>query len=104
MNKFKIEYRIDIANDGEEAFQKIKFLLNQGLMYDFIFINSKINEISEIDLAKTIRDLENVEKKFKNNLICITRESNREWDPNIYNDQCKKKFFIFFIFIKFFFS
>jgi hypothetical protein len=49
----------------------------------------KINEISNIDLAKVIRNMENDEKKYKNNIVCFTKQGNAKWDPQIYNDHCK---------------
>ena len=66
-------------------------------MYDLIFIDSKIIEICDIDPAKSIRNMENVDKKYKNNLVSISKNHESNWDNTIYNDYCKQNFYFFLV-------
>lgn len=49
-------------------------------------------------MAKVIRNMENEERKYKNNIICITKDNKMNYDPKIYNDYCKKIFYLILLF------
>lgn len=84
----KIEYRLDIATDGREAVDKFKILLNQGYLFDFIFMDICLPEMPGIEATKIMRGVEKQYGGVHSNIVAVTVEGKKEVEEGIFDDYC----------------
>src|SRR5687768_13318300 len=87
LKRLKIEHRYDIATDGREAVEKFKILLNQGYMFDFIFMDIFLNEMGGVEATKIIRSIES-SYNVQSNIVAVTVEGKKELEEGLFNDYC----------------
>lgn len=78
---------LDFASDGTEAVEKFKILLNQGYMFDFIFMDIYLREMSGYEATKIMRATEE-EYNVHTNIACVTVEGRNEIETGIFDDYC----------------
>ena len=88
LKRLKLEHRYDIAADGREAVYKFKILLNQGYIFDFIFMDIYLPEMGGVEATKAIRNLE-APYNVHSNIVAVTVEGKKELEIGLFDDYCK---------------
>ena len=87
LKRLRLEQRHDIAADGREAVDKFKVLLNQGYMFDFIFMDIYLPEMGGVEATRQIRNFE-AAYKVHNNIIAVTVEGKKDLEKGLFDDHC----------------
>lgn len=78
------------TDEGQEAFDKFKFLFNSGLLYDLIFMDINLGDgISGIDVTEKIRKYESVVSNIRTRIIAVTADVEVNNDDNMFDEICK---------------
>ena len=79
---------LDFAADGTEAVEKFKILLNRGYLFDYIFMDIYLREMSGYEATKIIRTMEK-EYNLHTKIACVTVEVKSEIEGGIFDEYCK---------------
>ncbi len=88
LKRFKFEHRYDICDDGREAVYKFKILLNQGYIFDFIFMDINLREMGGVEATKNIRKLESP-YNVHTNVVAVTVEGKKDFEGGLFDEYSK---------------
>jgi two-component system sensor histidine kinase BarA len=88
LKRLRLEHRHDIAADGREAVDKFKILINQGYIFDFIFMDIYLPEMGGVDATKAIRNIES-SYNVHSNIVAVTVEGKKDLEQGIFDEYCK---------------
>lgn len=83
------------TDEGQEAFERFKFLFNSGLLYDLIFMDINLTEsISGIDITNKIRKYESITPNIRTTIIAVTADVEVNNDNKLFDEICKINFIL----------
>lgn len=89
IKKLELDFKIETAADGYDAINKFDKMFNNGIIYDFIFMDINLPLTDGISVAKYIRKLESDYKDVRTNIIAVTVEDNFKVDKYLFDSFCK---------------
>jgi CheY-like chemotaxis protein len=96
LKKLELAFQYDVATDGREAVEKFKILLNQGYLFDFIFMDIFLLEMDGVEATKIIREIEN-QYNCHSNIVAVTLEGKQQIQEGLFDEYCKLNFKYFLV-------
>jgi CheY-like chemotaxis protein len=93
LRKLELAFQYDVATDGREAVEKFKILLNQGYLFDFIFMDIFLLEMDGVEATKIIREIER-QYNCHSNIVAVTLEGKQQIQEGLFDEYCKYKKFL----------